>query len=113
MATMTQVREYTEFARIMTQERGSLVQEEDLAELIRLAGALQRINEADCNDGGNPKRASREKALQNKVLGIVETGWAFDVKFNGDPRGYAVKILLPSGRYNTMGGREEGWGVPS
>lgn len=33
------------------------------------------------------------------------------VKFNGDPRGYVVKLTLPSGRYNTWGGKGEGYGI--
>lgn len=36
------------------------------------------------------------------------------VKTCGDPRGYVVKLLLPrTERYNTWGGKEEGWGVPT
>jgi len=30
----------------------------------------------------------------------------------GDPRGYTVKVKLPTGAYNTLGGREDGYGVP-
>ncbi len=32
--------------------------------------------------------------------------------FGGDPRGYTVKLKLPSGKSNTWGGSEEGWAVP-
>lgn len=32
--------------------------------------------------------------------------------FGGDPRGYTVKVKLPSGVHNTFGGSEEGYGVP-
>lgn len=31
--------------------------------------------------------------------------------FSGDPRGYVVKLHLPSGRHNTWGGKEEGYGI--
>ena len=31
----------------------------------------------------------------------------------GDPRGYCTKLRLKSGRYNTWGGAEDGWGVPT
>ena len=31
----------------------------------------------------------------------------------GDPRGYTLKLRLPSGKGNTWGGDECGWGVPS
>jgi hypothetical protein len=31
---------------------------------------------------------------------------------SSDPRGYCLKLMLPSKRYNTWGGEENGWGVP-
>lgn len=31
----------------------------------------------------------------------------------GDPRGCCVKLLLPSGRWNSMGGAEDGFCVPT
>lgn len=35
------------------------------------------------------------------------------LELGGDPRGYTVKLMTPkSGRYNTWGGAECGWGVP-
>lgn len=34
------------------------------------------------------------------------------VKLGGDPRGYTVKLRLPSGAYNTWGGADDGYGVP-
>lgn len=37
----------------------------------------------------------------------------FDVRFSGDPRGFTVRLLLPSGTYNTLGGASEGYGVPT
>ena len=45
---------------------------------------------------------------------ITELCAAFGVKvkLGGDPRGCTVHIHLPSGHYNTMGGRESGFGVP-
>ena len=46
---------------------------------------------------------------------ISELCLAFGVKveLGGDPRGATVKLHLPSGKYNTMGGSESGYGVPS
>jgi len=33
----------------------------------------------------------------------------FKIKHQGDPRGCSLQIVLPSGRYNSMGGKESGW----
>lgn len=41
----------------------------------------------------------------NRRVTIAETG--------GDPRGYCLKLHLPSGKGNTWGGDECGWGVPA
>lgn len=48
--------------------------------------------------------------LRGEKLG---SEYQFTPKFSGDPRGYTVKLLLPSGSFNTMGGLEEGFGVPT
>lgn len=46
----------------------------------------------------------------DKVIALARRNQA-EARLNGDPRGYVVKLILPSGRYNTMGGRESGYGV--
>ena len=39
-----------------------------------------------------------------------EYGLKFEI--DGDPRGFAIKLKTPkTGRYNTWGGRETGWGI--
>lgn len=39
--------------------------------------------------------------------------WKITPNFQGDPRGECVKLMLPSGRYNSWGGAEEGFCVPT
>jgi len=38
--------------------------------------------------------------------------WGIVPNFSGDPRGCCVKLLLPSGRWNSGGGEEDGFCVP-
>ena len=53
----------------------------------------------------------REGQIERRITAIcAELG--LSPNFQGDPRGYTVKVALPNGAYNTMGGREDGWGVP-
>ena len=113
MASMTQVREMTEFARVMNEEFGAAIRPDSLEELIRLAGRLQRINEADCNgpEDLSGRRAKREERLQIRVRAVVEA-WGGNVRFNGDPRSYAVWILLPHGGLPNSADRRVGIGVP-
>lgn len=69
----------------------------------------ERINALQAKwDAYIEKREARVEARMRAILapfGIVPT-------FGGDPRGYTVKLKLPSGAYNTWGGSEEGFGVP-
>jgi len=79
-------------------------------ELLQLADRLQRYAEAACNYQLTETQEKRVATLEARVRAIC-SDWGFRVKFNGDPRGYVVRLLLPDGSYNTWGGREEGWGI--
>jgi hypothetical protein len=58
-------------------------------------------------------RIERQKESVRKRVVEICGELGIRPNFSGDPRGYTVKLHLPSGRYNTWGGQEEGWGVPS
>ena len=79
-------------------------------ELLRLADRLHRYYEAACNYGLTATQDVRVTHLEERARAICVV-LGIEVKFNGDPRGYPVKLLLPSGDYNTWGGKEEGWGI--
>ena len=53
----------------------------------------------------------RAHQLEKRMLAILRP-YGFDVTFGGDPRGFTVKLKLPSGASNTWGGSEDGYGVP-
>lgn len=77
-------------------------------ELMRLARRHGRMMERACNVPVKANHADKcEEAI--KIL-CNQIGCRVD--FGGDPRGYTVKVFLPSGTYNTWGGAESGWGVP-
>ena len=61
----------------------------------------------------DPKSLTRKtKKLQKEIAQIArEINPKIKIIFDDDPRGYSVRLLLPSGKYNTFGGRDEGWGV--
>lgn len=62
----------------------------------------------DAWDARIAKREAQVEARMRAILkpfGIVPT-------FGGDPRGFTVKLKLPSGASNTWGGSEDGFGVP-
>ena len=88
--------------------------------LFRYAANLHRIQERQCNGyqdyKGNWDQAAadrdekRETRIQDKVRAIVARYSPLSVNFNGDPRGYSIK-LLGTGKSNTWGGMEDGYGV--
>ena len=83
-----------------------------VVELLAYAQRLHHYAETACNYGLTPAQEKRVTNLETKVKAIcADLDLAISVKFNGDPRGYAVKLMLPSGDFNTWGGKEEGWGI--
>lgn len=80
--------------------------------IARHAQTLHAYAELACNREMTVAEIKREEDLMARVLRLVcELGDGFRVRFNSDPRGFAVKIQNPMGRYNTWGGAEDGWGV--
>ena len=57
------------------------------------------------------KIEKRQEQIEKRIQQVCEL-IGCTVRFGGDPRGYTVSVFLPSGRYNTWGGAESGWGVP-
>lgn len=118
MKTKTQERDA--FVSMLTEEVGSDAPE--LAEkLIRWGRQLCRIQERQCNghqtwDGRWDEEAAkrdekREEGIQARVTKALAP-YGITPNFSGDPRGYTLKLILPSGKWNTWGGEEEGYGVP-
>ncbi len=85
--------------------------------LCKASRTLHRAAESDCNDGGgNAKRDKLVTRTKEAVWFLCtlldsEAGKPGRLKpvFDGDPRGYVLKLALPSGRSNELGGL---WGVP-
>lgn len=85
---------------------------QDIRALLRSAATVQRIAVLACN---RELDKTEEKADARACARVEELGKKYGcrVKCSGDPRGYCVKVLLPSGAYNTWGGPESGWGIPA
>ena len=100
-----------------------------LNKLHRYEVTLSRINDNDCN--GHPRikieyrdgkkyeyaiediawknrDAKKEVSIQNKVIELLKP-FNIEVKFNGDPRGGAIRMLLPDQSSN--GWDHETWGI--
>lgn len=99
-------------------------------ELMRLARQHGNLAVQQCNGpqwcgrfGYTPKpgeweewdtaRQKREDACEKRICKLCAAfAPKLKVRLGGDPRGFTVKLKLPSGTHNTWGGSEEGYGVP-
>jgi hypothetical protein len=75
--------------------------------LLRAARAYGRLQELACSRELTGREVAREARLEREIRALVSP---LAVTFGGDPRGFTVKVVLPSGRSNTWG--NDGWGVP-
>ncbi len=89
--------------------------------ILRAARTVQRLAETECNRPLTDREERRHVAAESRVrVSLAElSSWSPDGRevtiaaINSDPRGYCVKLRLPSGKGNTWGGDECGWGVPA
>ena len=81
-------------------------------ELRRHTRIIQRIGLEQCNRPERPydKWEQRNADAEAAIVKLCQELGDCTPIFDGDPRGYMVKLKLPTGRYNNLGG--EGWGVP-
>ncbi len=97
---------------------------------MRYARTHQRLAELECNGPGDyvsripyPRAGeiyAEHQAMVEKKTAAVEArakklaeslGMTLDCQ--GDPRGYTMKLQMPNGAWNTMGGQQDGYGIPS
>lgn len=116
--TMAKKSQTAELAELIVRHRANwAVAQESVTvarSLVRHAKALSRLNEAACN---RPLTAADERAERDhtaRVKALAEK-IGCGVKFQGDPRGYSVKLHFgPDPKRqpgNTWGGTDDGWGI--
>lgn len=85
-----------------------------LLEAKRVLTISKRTNkraEDDCNgltDTKSQRYAERDSAY---IQELVKESKLPSIKFDGDPRGFCFRLMLPSGKHNTLGGVESGFGI--
>jgi hypothetical protein len=70
----------------------------------------------NCREKDAPKPAREVRCRECRAKNRIETvckPLGIGVKFSGDPRGFCVKLMLKSGKFNSWGGASEGYGVPT
>jgi hypothetical protein len=77
-------------------------------DLRRYSKTLERISLANCNRNLTKKEEKQWESTVEKVMKISEL-IKIPVEIGKDPRGYAIKFILPSGVSNSFSGY--GWGI--
>lgn len=87
------------------------VARKDVQDMVRKAKEYHRIQEHDCNGTKTDRMTTRESNLEIEIK-VIANKYGLSVHFDGDPRGYCVKLHTPSQDvYNTLGGPESGYGI--
>lgn len=81
--------------------------------IMRHAATVGAIALKHCNVGLDERDEAKLERTRAAIVKICDELPGVQAKFGGDPRGYTVKLILPTKRYNTWGGEEDGWGVPN
>jgi len=84
--------------------------------VLRNANTIQRLAARECSVEMSEAESKREElraaACEARIAKMLAP-YGVTVDTSGDPRGFCVKLMLPSGKYNTWGGAESGYGVPT
>ena len=112
----TKADDFALFVAVLAEAFGARMSPRQVADealwLRKMARKLERFAVKHCNVGLSEQDSRAEmRAIASLKLWAEREG--VQVRTGGDPRGYCLKLVLPAGRYNTMGGAEEGWGVPT
>lgn len=90
--------------------------------ILRSARKLDRLAVALCNgdidqdayDAAKARAVARVQRVLDEMAAWTSPSRRVTIaEAGGDPRGYCLKLHLPSGKGNTWGGDSEGWGVPA
>lgn len=87
----------------------------DIASIVRHnAATYARIQERwaceEMSDKTTAALEAKEQRIEQRITSLLKP-YGITVTFGGDPRGYTVKLSLPSGKYNSWGGKESGFGI--
>lgn len=98
--------------------------EETIAAICEAAARSQQLAVHACNRSLTKREEQEDAALDARLRELVakmpkvrdeKTGKLASVrlKLGGDPRGAVVKLVMPDGRYDSWGGKEDGYCVPT
>jgi hypothetical protein len=110
--TKTDLENYNWTFQRLKEENTKSVTDDRIQEIMSLLHrheiTIQRLYTNECNYGLTDKEKRKLGSSKKRVQNLAEE-LGLKVGFNSDPRGPAIKLYLPSGRYNSMDG--ETWRI--
>lgn len=82
----------------------------DLQRLLRMAATVQRLAETACNRELTVAEIRKDEKVQMDIIALC-VSFDAEAKFQGDPRGCCVKVVVTDGYTNDWG--REGICVPA
>lgn len=98
---------------------GSSAEIDDICvDICRLAKRHHRLAEIACNRSLTEGEENEDTGIETKIRTLVAKlplvdGKQIKPRFQGDPRGATVALVMPDGRYDSFGGKECGLVVPT
>lgn len=80
--------------------------------ILRNAATIEQHAVDLCNREVSGDEVAANLPAANRIRAACEP-WGITPRFSGDPRGSVVKLLLPSGRWNSADGKKDGFCVPT
>lgn len=96
------------FLHDSTEIKNPVIMADILFSLHRCEISLNRYYTIECERGLSESENKRMQSIENKVK-VFASKLGFDYRLNSDPRGCAIRFLLPSKKYNSWDG--ETWSL--
>lgn len=88
------------------------VERDTLKSLLKWARNHGKLQEIACSDELRYEWAEKRTEQVEKTLTKLATKLNLGITFNGDPRGFTIKLHFPKTKaWNTWGGEETGYGI--
>lgn len=106
----------TSYTKRVKEFRDALIQEsvepQRIDKILALADRHQVLAEIACSVNVGDKFEQEDRELSAALKACIGGGIR-GIRLDGDPRGFTVKLFLASGKWNSWGGAEAGYGVPT
>lgn len=104
VAYINTVRTFDENLKLIGKELNAYQLEEILRWLHKKEALLNKVHTDICNRPFTEDEYTSLNEFEKVIVSYVKEKLGFECEINRDPRGYAIRIKLPNGKYNSWDG---------